>query len=458
MLDQSAVVQEASQIHGFIESVIHLCSDLREDYPVFSNASLSFFRYVLKLGQSTQTYLEGFPAFYLKSDDDRAARSKLQKLYSLKTSWEALHAYVKPALDADSLHLPSSLVTAFEDIVNRILDWENYKFVLFHTAEANYLQIPSGMARDVANEIADSVGFERFDPNLGLVGIPYSQSGTIFLNCILPHEFAHFIYQEYSNDDVEAQIDISASSLARLDSDDFTWCLGEIKSWVQETFCDLLAVCMIGPAFSLSLVRLIAANSLVGRDDGEPGDAYAFKDGYPADAARLHLQKKLLDRLGWWPLLNDWRCSSIQAINKCADWSDFIIVEGKLPEGVSSDDLLAPYREICEWLVEYCAGLFVGVDEIVASYKAQAPEICKYLERAIVPSTILIDGNEQYPSPVVLLNAGLRFLLEDLPDLINNIAGRDPKSVATHSEVGRRVELWILKAIEDHRLLTRQEA
>src|ERR1700678_1866121 len=141
MLNEDAVLQEAAHLHSFIESVIILCSDLREDYPVFAPASERFFAYVLELGKQTQQYLEVFPAFYAKSIDERSARSKLQKLFSQKEAWERLHAFVKPALDADSLHLPSSLITAFEDIVNSVDEWHEYKFILFQSSEANYFLI-----------------------------------------------------------------------------------------------------------------------------------------------------------------------------------------------------------------------------------------------------------------------------------------------------------------------------
>jgi hypothetical protein len=456
MVQDDAVLQEAAQLHGFVESVIHLCADLREDYPVFSKASLSYFAYIVELGKKTQAYLEGFPAFYRKSTDVRAASSKLQKLYSLKTSWEALHAYIKPALDADTLHLPSSLITAFEDIVNTVPDWQDYRFVLFHTTEANYLQVPSGMAREVANDIADSVNCERFDANLGLVGIPYSQPNSIFLNCVLPHEFSHFIYQEFCDDEVQDQIDISTALLNHLKDDDLSWCLAQIKLWVEETFCDLMAICMIGPAFSIALVRLVAATSLVDRPDGEPADAYAFKDGYPADVARLHFHKKMLERLGWWPMVSGWDCSPVKALIKCSTWSPLLNIEGWVPPGTAGQ-MLTAFQEICEWLLAYCSGFFPNVSVSVANFDLQAPEITKYLKRAIVPSTILVDDKEQYPDPVVLLNAGIRFLSQDISALISGIAGQDPSSVETHSKIAARVELWILKAIEDNRLLTRQE-
>jgi hypothetical protein len=455
MVQRAAVLQEAAQLHGFIGSVIRLCADMREDYPVYSRPSLAYFKYILELGEKTQVYLEAFPAEYFKSTDERIASSRLQKLYSLKTSWEMLHEYIKPALDADTLHVPSSLITAFADIVNSVDGWEEFRFVLFHTTEANYLQIPAKMARQVADEIASSVKCAPFDANVGLVGIPYSQPDSISLNCVLPHEFAHFIYQEVSSYDVSEQIDKSTAGLNHLDSEDLSLCVDEITLWVEETFCDLMAICMIGPAFSIALVRLTGATALVGRPDGAPDEAYLFKLGYPADVARLHFHKLLLDRLGWWPLVREWDCSAITAIKKCSDWSQFLTVEGAMP---LPDESIAAYLEICEWLIGYCSDYFPKISDTVKTFAAQSPEIDKYLERAIVPSTVVVDGVELYPDPIVLLNSGVKFLSQDLGRLISNISGKDAYSVADNASIGARVELWILKAIEDSRLLARQKA
>jgi hypothetical protein len=455
-----AIRQDAALLHGFIEPLRRMCSELRDDYPVFTEPSRKFFAYISNLGSRSQQYLEAFPAFYDKSVDGRSANSKRQKLFTLKTSWEALHSYIQPALDADSLHLPMPLITALTDIVNSVSEWKDYKFVLFHTAEANYLQIPSGMARRAANDVAESVGSEQFDSNLGLVGIPYSQSASFFLNSLLPHEFAHFIYQEHSSGDIGDQIESSLDKVlgkeVALTSEELSWCVRELSCWVEETFCDLLAICMIGPAFSLALIQLIGGTGLVGMNDGEPADFYAFRDAYPADAARLHFHRLLLGKLGWWPIVGRWKSSSIKAIEKCEPWSDLITIEGQLPEGVTVGQLLDCYRGVCHWMMDYCVEYFPRVSAQVDKYVEQSPVISEYLARAIVPSTVVIGHEQHHPEPIILLNAGFHFLLEELPQLINRISGEDPLSVEAQSRIGSRVELWILKAIEDNRLLTRQ--
>ncbi|MDR3737724.1 MAG: hypothetical protein P4L40_01775 [Terracidiphilus sp.] len=459
IVDSAVARQDAADLHRFIEQLVRMCADRRDDYPVFTNSSIAFFSHISKLGVETQRYLERFPDYYSKSADLRAANSKRVKLVSLKNAWEELHAYIRPALDADSLHLPMPLITAFQDEVRKVEEWEGYQFVLFHTTEVNYLQIPSDMARSVANRIADRVGGERFDPNLGLVGIPYSQSNSFFLNCLLPHEFAHFIYQENTNHAIEEQIDESlddATQALGLDEEDMSFCLKMLKSWIEETFCDLLAICIIGPAFSLALMQLTAATLLVGRPDGEPADNYFFKEDYPANVARFHFHQKMLKKLGWWEVLSDWKCTSVQVLTKCEEWSPFLTIEGPLPDGISQEQLLGCYQEVSEWMLGYCAAKFPNVSETVKHFRIQSPLISEYLVRAIVPSTVVNEGAWVHPDPVVLMNAGYRFFLEELVELIKRIEGENPDSVETHSRVAGRLELWVLKAIEDSRLLARQ--
>jgi hypothetical protein len=57
---------------------------------------------------------------------------------------------------------------------------------------------------------------------------------------------------------------------------------------------------------------------------------------------------------------------------------------------------------------------------------------------------------------VVLINAGYMFLLEELPTLLANIENEKSSSVESRSRLSARLELWLLKALEDHRLLRRE--
>jgi hypothetical protein len=88
----------------------------------------------------------------------------------------------------------------------------------------------------------------------------------------------------------------------------------------------------------------------------------------------------------------------------------------------------------------------------------QSPIISDYLRRAIVPSTIIAEGRVEHPRPVVLINAGFQFWLENLPLLLTNIKGEPRNSIESRSRIGARLELWLLKALEDYPLLTKGDS
>lgn len=129
--------------------------------------------------------------------------------------------------------------------------------------------------------------------------------------------------------------------------------------------------------------------------------------------------------------------SSLTAIRKCSDWSNYLIVESGMPQPLEA---MSAYREICEWLVGYCSGYFPSVAGSVAQFASQSAEIDKYLERAIVPSTVMVGAVEQHPDPLVLLNSGIKFMSQDMGRLLSNISGKDAHSVADYASVSARVE------------------
>lgn len=460
-LDQ--VLQETSDLHRFVGTLVTACGIRRPDYPVFSRSAIAFFGYIHKLGLQTQAFLNMFPDDFAETTVESIQLSKLQKLKTLRKAWERLHEYVKPALDADSLNLPMPLIEALEGMVRKIDDWKEFEFVYFHTSEANYLQVPSERAKDIADLIALEVGGEQFPITLGLVGIPYSQANTFFLNCLLPHEFGHFLYAQSSWSDIEPKIN---TAMEKLDQDlqinddaIFSDRRDTLVRWLEETFCDLVALCLIGPAFSFAYSELTSASTLLGRSDSDLMEFFEFSQSYPSDAARFHVHFDTLVKLGWWQEIQELTAAPIQVLKRCEKWSDLSYVDyAPLPDDqISDSQFIEVYQELAVWLVDYVISILGSAAEAVKDYKDQFAVIGSYLERAVVPSTIITPkGTKVYPSPAVLMNAGYCFKLKMLPKLLERIIGRKTKSVKDSSELSERLELWILKALEDNKLLTGQ--
>jgi len=272
----------------------------------------------------------------------------------------------------------------------------------------------------------------------------------------------HFIYEKYASYDVEKTIDASLEEMltetGELDDDIVAICEETVTNWVQEIFCDLFAICLIGPAFSFALSQLSSASMIIDRPDGEPDSFYRFEQEHPADVARFHYHKLLLEKLKWWEAIQNSQCAPVQVLKACAGSSKLFTIEidGRLPSKVTDARLLRCFNRVCTWLIRYVPSIVKRRGDDVRSFKEQYPTIVKYLERAVIPSSIMMKGKRMHPTPAVLVNAGYMFFLEKLPQLLSNIDLNKKKSdsIESRGHVSGRLELWLLKALEDHRLIT----
>jgi hypothetical protein len=229
-----------------------------------------------------------------------------------------------------------------------------------------------------------------------------------------------------------------------------------LRRWVEETFCDLVALCQIGPAFTFAFAELTTATLIVGQPDGTPADCYAFMSEHPAEAARFHIHLRLLKRLGWWDAIKDLPSASVSVLRTCENWSSCFNIQSFLPTQVSDLRVFQCYNEIVDWLLDYVIGNVRSSTDHIEEFAKYSATISEYLRRAIVPSTIIYDGKQVNPSPVVLINAIWSFRLTELSYLIQNVEGESVESVQSVSRMTDRLELWALKAIEDYRLLAKQ--
>lgn len=456
MILDDAVRQESAAVYRFVSALVDLCDSIAE-YPVYTNPSRKFFDYVKLLGGQTQQFLSRFPEEVKKNP--KTAFSKRQKLLELRNSWETIHEYLKAALDADTLHLPTPLILAFQQMINKIEDLEKMEFTVFHAAEVNYLQIPAETFREIANGIADAIKGEHFPPDLGLIGLPYSQAAGFFLNCLLPHEMGHFVYQEVFLQDVEPEIDKSLEKMeievAVLDEEDISLCRDMLGRWIEEIFCDLFALCIIGPAYSFALIELTGSMLLVERPASTLDEFFFFIEDHPAEIARFDAHVKILDALGWWGQLKDSQSPSVEVLQQAIKMRSDVHIEGALP--VDEKRLLQCYEEVLEWLLRYISTKIPSDRTDIDRFPKHSEIIAKYFRDAVVPSTIIVEDKSINPNPIMLINSAFRFYTESLPTLIENVADGQPESVAALSEFTERLELWVLKAIEDSRLLEREK-
>ena len=107
-LAQQLIQDSASLVH-FVTSISDLCEE-RSGSPAHLPSSERFFGYISGLANATGVYLSN------SVQPGKTPRDLLQlrsEIASLRVSWRYLHEFIKPALDADTLRLPTALVQSF---------------------------------------------------------------------------------------------------------------------------------------------------------------------------------------------------------------------------------------------------------------------------------------------------------------------------------------------------------
>jgi hypothetical protein len=477
-----ALRHDAASLYHFIDSISAHCDERRES-PAYLEPSRKFFKYIRELGDAIKSYVNDFVNSAPK--DPRLYKVYREKLHLLSSSWSALHKYVKPAVDADTLSIPSPLVDSFIRRFRSIPRFRNAAFTVFHLHQLNYLQVRAGFVRALAKRLKSIVpGAEEFPPDLGMIGIPYSQSSSVYLNCLIPHEMGHFVFQELGKlQDLLPEIEKSLHRalgagdpaagkkvLAALKPEEQAWCSNRIESWAEEIFCDLFALRLVGPCYSLAYIELFGLTTVL--DPAVPSghvltqEFCEFSSSHPADLYRLKQHVMLLEELGyesrgkkftWWAELDKFQSHYVEVL--------------KVARSISDGEFTSSFDQKWHQHFEETRKAFFGladilratVNEVVGNldsglkgFRIFGPCIEEYLSNGVVPSTVLVGGHLCYPDPLAILNASYKFYLESLDTLINSIQNQDSSSVGHRDRWIKRLELWTIKALEDHRLLKEQ--
>ena len=184
--------RDAAALFSFVDSISTHCQKNTES-PSYLKPSLEFFAYVQELGLATQAYLNVFPS--KAPHDMRLYQGYRQKLETIRLGWFAFHQLIKPTVDADTLNIPYTLVEALTKRLNLLNGFESTRFAIFHSDALNYFEVELseiGWITGMAAVIPDT---PFFPDGLGLIGIPYSQSTSLYLNGLISHEMGHFIFQ-----------------------------------------------------------------------------------------------------------------------------------------------------------------------------------------------------------------------------------------------------------------------
>ena len=280
----------------------------------------------------------------------------------------------------------------------------------------------------------------------------------LFNNLAIYHEIGHFVYEELSTlpppnpqiADLESVTNKALTKFASLQKDPQVRKLAEkiIESWTQEIFCDLLALRLIGPAFSFALVEILAMlNSL------SPEARVSFSEEHPAPACRFAEHVRFLrEDSSWWEAIAHIEPEQKKLLETLAGVSRAkykVYADALVPKVLIAtflDSIVPTIRELVARLVPEAASAakkFVDTRKVI--------DDC--LRVGVVPHS-----NTSPPDPVSIINSAFCFYLTALPDVVTEFEGAAAEnSVEIRSKWTKKLEDWTMKAIEDSQIRTQFE-
>jgi hypothetical protein len=452
---------DLTSLYSFVDSICDSCFN-RPAASAHLAPTQRFFDYIVQLATATKLYLSSYS---VEDDDDYDA--KRQELEIVRKAWRELHQFVKAAVDANTLNVPTSLIEGLTRRVRQIKKFSATEFAFFHTYEFNYLQVePSEVRSKIAEPLRSIIPTAgEFSPDLALIGIPYSQGSTLFLNSLVGHEIGHFVYRATTPTVLllaEAEGALKhelKDQYAQMESGRQLLLKATVVKWAEELFCDLFAVALVGPCHTFCYVEAYDVLALL-QSDGELSperlkQRLRFYSSYPCHIFRIQQQAIFLKELGWWDTFKSVKSHHVLFLSKV-----LAIPKNAYGDEEDSVDRKACIAALFEMLPEVkrlVGSALDGLDPGVYEFKQLESRVRDYLRNGVVPSTLVFAESNKpvYPTPICVLNAGVMFYLSELDSFIESVPDEDVTSHERRLHWVRRLEQWLSKAIQDESLLRR---
>jgi len=364
-------------------------------------------------------------------------------ILSLIQGWEVLHTFIKPVLDADTLKVPYPLVHFLSEHIGGLEVVKGKKIVIELIPELNYLQHRHTSVRIAMRLLKIIIGAAYEVPRFGFLGLPYSQSKSLFMNCLLYHEAGHFIAEEinlFPEEDIPELTKELKSDFKRYAN----WAGMTIQVWMEELFADIVAVKLIGPAYTYASMELLRLVHNLSRTD-----IRTFSINHPADALRFREQLKILKADNW---ESSAETKQWQELKKIAN----IRQNTYLPPDDEDPSMRKKWLKLIEFL---CRPKNIKkVHDLADQYLADRANPCdcfmqsaaiirECLKHGIVPSWSGMQ--RQIPHPTAIINGAVFFLLSDMDDLYKIVPSINKNKVGERASLEKRLEMWCIKGIED---------
>jgi len=455
-LHSHEILNEYTELYKFVDSLKKNISRSKADhsYPTWSNQFLEFCEHT---ADATLNDIEKKQKTQLDFIDKETTQQLISfRLSSIMKGWKLLHAFIKPVLDATTLSVPNSLVHFLSEHIGSLNAVKKAKIVIEIIPQFNYFQDPHTTVRNTMYFLKTVTNSYYKVPKIGFLGLPFSQSESLCLNCILYHEAAHFIAEEakiFSDTMIHKLADELKPDFNTNLGDDYIeqykeWAGKKLGIWMEELFADIVAVKLLGPAYTLAYIKLL---QLVYELNEKEIRIRTFEIDHPADALRIREQLKILKDDGWKQYLKKEQWNELEKIAGTKD-NDYLTPNSNDPYMEEEWKILikflcssAQIDKIHQLANEWVADRKSPIDLYKNSYK----EIRECLEHGIVPSASR--KKDYVPHPISIINEAMFFLLSGMDNLYkivdnNKINRSKPKDRAL---LEKRVEMWCMKAIED---------
>lgn len=452
----AAVLHDAAVLYRLADFIEEYCKE-QERSQRYTDASGEFFHYAEAASAGIKLTLQNdLEHLAHLSTEKVASRTDIlrRKIRTFKDYLRLLHTLIKPAAEAHTLSIPAPLIKLACQQLQGIAGMEGADIVVLLTPQLMYFQRPHTHIREQAERIARLVPKAKLR-KLGFIEVPYSQGPGFFTNLAVYHEISHFVYEElptlrYAKDARKALVSATNQSLRKVGKSkeppdqqlaDQRLRAKILESWTQEIFCDLLALRLVGPAFSFAFVEIL---NLVASQS--PEAMLKFSLEHPAPACRFAEHVELLGSNDWWNVISDIQPEQKRLIEKLAqvDKINYGVYEG-VP-----NSLIPPFVDLIVPAIRKLVAQLAPGGEIPAqTFKKERKDIESCLSVGVVPQ-----GRMGRPlDPVSVINAAFAFYLTTLPKVAARFEGASAESnVKTQSKWIKKLEDWTMKAIENSEL------